>query len=126
MRRIELRNLLPAGTVADRSTSDVLQELTAPSAGVANVPAAGDAGSRGAAISADALDSIPQGPSKDVAERLATLASDITGLNATQQTHIGATQDNTQALTQNTTAKNGPSLASSVGSVASNILAACA
>src|ERR1700682_973147 len=96
MRRFELQDLLPAGTVADRSRSEVLQGLTAASVGDAGAArrSGGVAGDANAA--ADNIGNLLQAPAKDVAEQISTLTSQITTLTSTQQTQTGVTQDNTQ------------------------------
>jgi hypothetical protein len=58
-----------------------------------------------------------------VTEQVSALTSQITTLNSTQQSHIGVIQDNTQAITQNTSAKSsGSSVGSTVGNLASSLL----
>jgi hypothetical protein len=127
MHRFELQNLLPAGTVTDRSRSEVLHELTSVSAGAgapsSDVGGSGGAGLSGSGTAANSLSGILQGSTKDVTEQLSALTSQITTLSSTQQTHIGVTQDNTQAITQNTSAKSsGSSVGSTVGNLASSLL----
>ena len=127
MRRFELQNLLPAGTVTDRSRSEVLHELTSVSAGAgapsSDVGGSGGVGLSGSGAAANSLTGILQGSTKDVTEQISALTSQITTLSSTQQTHIGVTQDNTQAITQNTSAKSsGSSVGSTVGNLASSLL----
>jgi hypothetical protein len=127
MRKVELQDLLPAGTVSDRSRSEVLQGLTSVTAGASGglSAAAGVSGGSGTGDSSAAsnLGSLLQGPAKDVTEQITALTSQITTLTSTQQTQIGVTQDNTQALTQNSSAKSsGSSIGSTVGSLASSVL----
>jgi len=127
MRRFELQNLLPAGTVADRSRSEVLHELTSVSAGAgapsSNGEGMGSVGLSGSDAAANSLSGILQGSTKDVTEQVSALTSQITTLSSTQQTHIGVTQDNTQAITQNTSAKSsGSSVGSTVGNLAASLL----
>jgi hypothetical protein len=127
MRKVELHDLLPAGTVSDRSRSEVLQGLTSATASGSGGRSAGagvsSAGGTGSSSGASDLSSLLQGPAKDVTEQITALTSQITTLNSTQQTQIGVMQDNTQALTQNTSTKSsGSSVGSTVGSMASNIL----
>jgi hypothetical protein len=127
MRRFELQNLLPAGTVTNRSRGEVLQELASASIG-AGGPAADAGGSGGGGLSgsgaaANSLSGLLQGSAKDVTEQVSALTSQITTLSSTQQTHIGVTQDNTQAITQNTSSKSsGTSVGSTVGNLASSLL----
>ena len=121
MRRVELRDLLPAGTVSDQSRSEVIQGLTSVAAGSSGGFSTGAGG--GGSSAASNLGSLLQGPAKDVTEQISALTSQITALNSTQQAQIGIIQDNTQALTQNTSAKSGgSSVGSTVGNVASSLL----
>jgi hypothetical protein len=127
MRRFELQNLLPAGTVSDRSRSEVLHELTSVSASggalSSDVAGSGGAGFSGSGAAANSLSGILQGSTKDVTEQVSALTSQITTLSSTQQTHIGVTQDNTLAIAQNTSAKSsGSSVGSTVGNLASTLL----
>jgi len=110
MRRIELSSLLPSSEVSNQSRHAVLQELaTTSSAG----------GSSGSVAS---LGGLLQAPVKDITEQITELARQTSGLNSTQLTQVGATQDNTQAVTNNTTTKSGSSAASSIGNIASGLL----
>ena len=126
MRRVELQDLLPAETVSDRPSSEVLRGVTALAARnsdslptTAGTSSGGTAGSDGAA----ALGSLLQGTVKDVTAQISSLTSQITTLNSTQQTQIGVLQDNTQAITQNTTTKGGgSSVGSTVGNLAVSVL----
>ena len=127
MRRFELQNLLPAGTVTDRPRGEVLHELTSVSGGrgapLSDVRGSAGIGLSGSGAAADSLGGILQGPARDVTEQVLALTSQITTLSSTQQTHIGVTQDNTQAITQNTSAKSsGSSVGSTVGNLASSLL----
>ena len=121
MRRVELQDLLPAGTVSERSRSEVLQEVASVSVGSgASAGVAGGGG--GGSVTAD-LSGLLQGPAKNVTDQLSSLASQITTLNSTQQTQIGVLQDNTQAITQNTTTKGGgSSTGATAGTIASSVL----
>src|SRR6267154_2610851 len=113
MRRIELSSLLPPNEVSNQSRHAVLQELaTTSSAG-------------GSSDNAPSLGGLLQAPVKDITEQITELARQTSSLNTTQIAHVGATQDNTQAVTSNTTAKSASSsvsVASTVGSVASGLL----
>jgi len=124
MRRVELQHLLPAGTVSDRSRSDVLQGVAAVTAGGSGaLSAATGGGATGSSSSAGGLSSLLQGPVTDVTNRISALTSQIITLNSTQETQIGVLQDNTQALTQNSSTKGtGSSVGSAIGSVASTVL----
>src|SRR6267142_7052395 len=110
MRRIELSSLLPASEGSNQSRHAVLQELaTTSSAG-------------GSSANAASLGGLLQAPVKDITEQITELARQTSGLNSTQLTQVGATQDNTQAVTNNTTTKSGSSAASSIGNIASGLL----
>jgi hypothetical protein len=126
MRRVELQDLLPAGTVSDRSRSKVLQGVTGVTAGGSGTSAATGVGGSGATSRSSSLgdfSSLLQGPVTNVTNQISALTSQITALNSTQQTQIGVTQDNTQALTQNTSTKSGgSSVGSTVGNLASSVL----
>jgi hypothetical protein len=121
MRRVELQDLLPAGTVSDRSRSETLQGLSAVAGAGSSALPGGGGGSTGASSTAD-IGSVLQGPVKDVTTQISALTSQITTLNSTQQTQIGVIQDNTQAVTQNSSKSSGSSTASTIGNVASSIL----
>jgi TolA-binding protein len=126
MRRVELQDLLAAGTVSDRSRSEVLQGAGAVAAGGAkSLPAAGGGGGgqAGGSSSVADLSSLLQGPAQNVTDQISALTSQITALSSAQQAQVGAIQDNTQAVTQNTTTKSGgSSVGSTIGSVASSVL----
>jgi hypothetical protein len=124
MRRVELQDLLPAGTVSDRSRSEVLQGVSAVTAGGSGaLPAATGGGAAVDSSSVADLSSLVQGPVTNVTNQISALTSQITTLNSTQETQIGVLQDNTQALTQNTSTKGtGSSVGSTIGSVASTVL----
>jgi hypothetical protein len=126
MRRIELQQMLPAGTLSERSQNDVLQGVvtaTLSDAGTATVSGTrSEAGGR-LASTGDALAGLLDGSAKDVTTQVSALTSQITSLAATQQTQVGATEENTQAVAQNTTARSGGSdIGSTIGTVASSIL----
>ena len=111
MRKIELTSLLPASLVPHESRQGVLQELAATSSA---------GGSSGGTAN---LGGLLQGPVKDVTEQITELARQTGSLNSTQVQHIGATQDNTQAVTSNTSAKSsGSSTVSNIGNIASGLL----
>jgi hypothetical protein len=99
MQRLELQGLLvPAGSPS-QPRAEVVNQLMAASAG----PATAD-------------------NFKDVAQQISALTTQLGGLNSSQQTQTTATQDNTQALSQNTATKgSGSSVGSTVGSIASSL-----
>jgi hypothetical protein len=95
MQRLELQGLLvPAGSPS-QPRAEVVNQLMAASAGPAT---------------ADTF--------KEVAQQISALTVQLGGLNSSQQTQTTATQDNTQALSQNTATKGS---GSSVGSIASSV-----
>jgi hypothetical protein len=110
MRRIELTSLLPGSAVPNQSRQAVLQELAATSSA---------GGSNGNTAS---LGGLLQAPVKDITEQITELARQTSTLNSTQLTQVGATQDNTQAVTNNTTTKSGSSAAGNIGNIASSLL----
>ncbi len=126
MRRIELQQLLPVGTVSDRTRSNALEGIV--STTLADAGASGGVGTRSDsggwnASPADPLPGLLAGSAKDITAQLSALTSQITSLSAAQQTQTGATQDNTQAVSQNTNAKSsGSSIGGTVGSVAMSLL----
>src|SRR5260370_40134254 len=95
MRKLELTSLLPASVVPDQSRHSVLQELATTS--FAGGSSAGSAN----------LSGLLQGSVKDITEQITELARQTSSLNSTQLAQVGATQDNTQAVTNNTTTKSG-------------------
>jgi hypothetical protein len=99
MQRLELQGLLvPAGSPG-QPRAEVVNQLMAASAG----PATAD-------------------NFKDVAQQISALTAQLGGLNSSEQTQTTATQDNTQALSQNTATKgSGSSVGSTVGSIASSL-----
>src|SRR5258708_22428608 len=95
MRKIELTSLLPDSAVPNQSRQSVLQELaTTSSAG-------------GSSAGSANLGGLLQGSAKDITEQITELARQTSTLNSTQLVQVGATQDNTQAVTSNTTTKSG-------------------
>src|SRR5216684_4513027 len=111
MRKIELTSLLPASAVPDQSRQSVLQELATTS--FAGGSSAGSAN----------LSGLLQGSVKDITEQITELARQTSSLNSTQLAQVGATQDNTQAVTNNTTTKSGgSSTASNIGNIVSGLL----
>jgi hypothetical protein len=111
MQKIELTSLLPSSAVSNQSRQSVLQELaTTSSAG-------------GSSAGSANLGGLLPGPVQDVTEQITELARQTSTLNSTQLTQVGATQDNTQAVTNNTTTKSGGvSTASNIGNIVSGLL----
>jgi hypothetical protein len=112
---------LPSSATSGLSRNDVVQQLV-------RVTSAGSSGgslnSAGSTGPADVMSSLMQGTARDFTEQISSLTSQISNLGSIQQTQIGATQDNTQAVTQNTVSKSsgGASVGSTVGSIASTLL----
>jgi hypothetical protein len=108
MRKIELTSLLPASAVPNQSRHSVLQELATTS--FAGGSSAGSAN----------LGGLLEGPVKDITQQITELARQTSSLNSTQLAQVGATQDNTQAVTTNTTTKGGgSSTAGNIGNIVS-------
>jgi hypothetical protein len=122
MPRTDWQSLLDSARITDLSRAEVIRQLTttvvpslsdSPQSTIAS-PAAG----------ANVLSGVAQEPAKDMTDVMSSLVAQIGTLNSAQQTQIGATQDNTSAVTQNTTSKasSGSSVASTVGSIAGGLL----
>ena len=111
MRKIELTSLLPSSAVPDQSRHSVLQDLiTTSSAG-------------GSTAGTANLSGLLQGPVKDITDQITELARQTSTLNSTQLAQVGATQENTQAVTNNTTTKSGgASTAGNIGNIVSGLL----
>ena len=75
--------------------------------------------SAGANTSAASAQEQQQGASKELSDQLSSLVAQTSSLNSTQQAAISALQGNTQAVTQNTSAKGsrGTSAASQAGGI---------
>src|SRR6266481_3737013 len=111
MRKIELTSLLPASAVPNQSRQSVLQDL------------ATTASTGGSSAGSANLSGLLEGPVKDITEQLTELARQTSTLNSTQLAQVGATQDNTQAVTNNTSTKSGGlSTASNIGNIVSGLL----
>jgi hypothetical protein len=122
MARTKWDELLPSNSAPSLSRNEMVQQLARVASG-----GSGDLSlpSATASIStADVVGSLIQGSTRDFTEQLSSLTTQITNLGSIQQTQLGATQDNTQAVLQNTTSKSsgGSSVASTVGSIASTVL----
>jgi len=117
MPKNNLEDLLPLSSMSASSRNDVLQQLALDSARAAS----GDQGSIG---TIDGVSNILQGPVKDAGEQISTLTQQVSNLATAQQTQISVIQDNTQAVTQNTSTKGsgGSSVAGTIGGVASDLL----
>src|SRR6266478_5928612 len=110
MRKIELTGLLPASAIPNESRHAVLQELATTSFAGGSSPDAANLGGL-------------QGPVQDITEQITELARQTSSLNSTQLAQVGATQDNTQAVTNNTSTKSGgSSTASNIGNIVSGLL----
>src|SRR5258706_6155830 len=97
MRKIEWTSLLPAGAIPNESGHALLKELATTSFAGGSSPDAANLGG------------LLQGPVQDITEQITELARQTSSLNSTQLAQVGATQDNTQAVTNNTTTKSGGS-----------------
>jgi hypothetical protein len=122
MARTKWDELLPSNSAPSPSRNEMVQQLARVASG-----GSGDLSlpSTTASIStADVVGSLIQGSTRDFTEQLSSLTTQITNLGSIQQTQLGATQDNTQAVLQNTATKSGggSSVASTVGSIASTVL----
>jgi hypothetical protein len=113
MARSKWEDLLPASRAGSASRSDLLGQLVA---------------STGSGIGGGTNNSIGSAPtlssSAGFTEQMTSLTTQITSLSSIQQSQIAALQDNTQAVTQNTTSKSGggSSVGSTVESAASSFL----
>ena len=113
MARSKWDELLSTSATPSTSRNDAVQQLV-------QIVSAGSGGSGGSGSVSGVLGSVPQGSSGEFTEQISSLVTQMGSLASIQQTLAGATQDNTQALSQNTASKSGSS--SSVGSVASTVL----
>jgi hypothetical protein len=114
MARSKWESLLPASTTSNSSRSDLLGQLAAATAG----------GPSGSGTSDSLVTGLLQSSNAGVTEQLTSLTTQISSLSSIQQTQINALEDNTQAVAQNTTTKegSGSSVASTVESAASSFL----
>jgi hypothetical protein len=112
MARSKWDELLPPSRAGGASRNDLLGQLAA-STGRGSVAGGGSIGS-----------GLVQSSNSDVTEQLTSLTTQISGLSSIQESQISALQDNTQAVTQNTSLKasGGSSIGSTVESVASSFL----
>lgn len=117
----EWRELLGRSGIRDISQSDLVREIGASTSG-GITGATGFGGVTGGSTgSGQRLQQ--QGSSTEMTEQISALVSQISGLNATEQTAITALQGNTQAVTQNTSSKgSGTSVASQAGGIAESLL----
>jgi hypothetical protein len=112
MARSKWEDLLPAGSAGSASRSDLLGQLAASTG-------SGTGGGAGGSIGSSSAESSSAG----MTEQLTALATQITSLTSIQQSQICALENNTQAVTQNTSkASGGSSVGSTVESVASSFL----
>jgi TolA-binding protein len=113
MARSKWEDLLPASSAGSASRSDLLGQLAASTG-------SGNGGGAGGSIASSPADSSNSG----ITDQLTALATQITSLTSIQQSQISALQDNTQAVTQNTSSKagGGSSVGSTVESAASSFL----
>lgn len=116
MARTDLEELLPPGSVSNTSRAEVLRLLAVESLAVTGI-GAHDGMTTG-------ISEIGPASMKDVTEQLSALSQQLGGLAWVQQTQINATQDNTQAVVQNTATRGtgGSSLANTVSAITSSAL----
>jgi hypothetical protein len=121
MARTKWDELLPSSATSGLSRNDVVQQLVRVTSGSSGASLNSAGGSTGPA---DVVSSLMQGTARDLTEQISSLTTQMSNLGSIQQTQIGATQDNTQAVTQNTVSKpsGGASVGSTVGSIASTVL----
>ena len=112
MAKSKWEDLLPASNAGSASRSDLLGQLVA------------STGGSGTGGGSSPIGGAQQDTNSGVTEQLSSLATQITGLTSSQQSQISALEDNTQAVTQNTTSKggSGSSVASTAESAASSFL----
>jgi hypothetical protein len=112
MARSRLEDLLPASVTTGPSRSELLGQLAA--------PAGGGGGATGGSIAG----ALAGSGGSDATEQITSLTTQISNLTAVQQSQVGALQDNTQAVAQNTSTKSsgGTSVAGTVESAASSFL----
>ena len=123
MARTKWDELLPSSASSGLSRNDVVQQLVrVTSAGSSGASLNSAGGSNGPA---DLVSSLMQGTTRDFTEQISSLTTQMSNLGSIQQTQIGVTQDNTQAVAQNTVTKSsgGASVGSTVGGIASTVLA---
>ncbi len=102
-----------AGSV---SRNDVVQQLArAASSGISNQSGSSDS---------SVISGAKQGSNQDASDQISSLVTQMISLASVQQSQVGAVQDNTQALAQNTTSKasGGGTAGSTAGSIASDVL----
>jgi hypothetical protein len=118
MARTKWDELLPSDSAPSLSRNEMVQQLARVASG-----GSGDL-SLPSATASDVVGSLIQGSTRDFTEQISSLTTQITNLGSIQQTQLGATQDNTQAVLQNTTSKSsgGSSVATTVGGIASTVL----
>jgi hypothetical protein len=113
MAKSKWEDLLPASSAGSASRSDLLGQL-----------AASTAGGTGGGASGSSVSGLAQSSDSGVTEQLTSLTTQISSLSSIQQPQISALQDNTQALSQNTTSKTstGSAVGSTVESAVSGFL----
>src|SRR5215472_7865772 len=100
MARTKWDDLLPSVATGSLSRGELGQEL-------ARIASAASIDSHGSIGVSATLSSAIHDPTRDFTEQVSSLTRQMTSLATIQQTLVGATQDNTQALTQNTVTKSG-------------------
>jgi hypothetical protein len=122
MARTKWDELLPNNSSPSPSRSEMAQQLVRVSAGGSSDT--NPSGGSSPSSVTEAVSSLIQGPIQDFTSQVSSLATQMTTLTSIQQTQFGATQDNTQALLQNTIAQSssGASVGSTVSNIASTVL----
>jgi hypothetical protein len=116
MPRSEWQELLGHSGIRDTSQSDIVREL------VSAAPGAPGGSGGGASSGPNIPGGSQQGASNEIVQQMSALATQISGLNSTQESAVSAIQGNTQAVTQNTSSKgSGSSVASQAGSAAESL-----
>jgi len=120
MPRSEWDELLGHGGIRDTSQSDIVREIVSTASGSSS-NALGSLGG-GASGGTNNPGGSQQGANHEIVEQMSALATQISGLNSTQESAVSAIQGNTQAVTQNTSSKgSGSSVASQAGSAAESL-----
>ena len=111
-------DLLPTSGGPGLSGNEMLHQLMGAALG-----GSGSASSVDAGASIVSQSSLVPGPTRDFTEEMSSLTAQLGGLASAQQTQLSATQENTQALQQNTVSKSGgASVADTLGTVTSSLL----
>ena len=117
----EWQELMGRTGLRELSSRDVVRQLPVLSIG-AGTALNSDAASPQGTSRVDLASNVSDSTSRNLAQQMTSLVSQITALNSTQLSQISALQGNTQALTQNTTSRgSGGSAMSTAGGIASSL-----